>query len=251
MSDRITFGHPLYGAELRLARARQLIGTLHRQYQRWANLHEEPEIAQRFDRDRGVLNIQPLIHRESVIRVPRMSLTVGEIAYNVRSALDFLVYSIARANNNGVEVDGTQFPMEDVESRYWGRWSGTDDTTGRRIARYLDKIPKTVADDLAHYQPFANCRWAELLRDISNRDKHRHLSTLTTSTKLVPDEPIRRVIDPVKNAQSFHLKGQIEVGVFLPTGEDVIDAAHLIQGEARALIRSYAGRFKIPPPGFI
>jgi hypothetical protein len=251
MSDRITYGHPLYGAELRLARARQLIGTLHRQYARWANLHDKAEIAQRFDRDRGVLNLQPLIHPSSVIHVPRMSLTVGEIAYNVRSALDFLVYSIARASNNGVEVDGTQFPMEDSESRYWARWTGTDAKTQNKVARYLDKIPKDVADDLAHYQPFANCGWIKLLRDISNRDKHRHLHTLTTTTKLIPEQPIRRVIDPIKNAQSLHIDGQIEVSVFLPTGEDIVDAAHLIQSEARALVRSYARRFKIPPPGFV
>ncbi len=253
MSDRITYGHPLYGAELRLARARQLIGTMHRQYQRWANVHESPEVKQSFNPGTGVLNIQPMIHKASVIYVPRISLTLGEVNYNVRSALDFLVYSIARACNNGVEVKGTQFPLEDEESTYWMRWTGKAPKTGKPIrpnAHWLKGIPKDVADNLAHYQPW-QCDWTKLLREISNLDKHRHLTTLTTTTRLVPERPIRRVIDPVNRTQSFHLKGQVEVSVALPDGMDVVYAAHLIQSEARALIRSYAGRFKLPAPGFV
>jgi hypothetical protein len=132
-----------------------------------------------------------------------------------------------------------------------GRWTGTNAKTKRNVAKYLDKVPKDVAEDLAHYQPFSNCGWSEILRDISNRDKHRHLNTLTVTNKLIPEGEISRVIDPVANAQSLHMEGQLEVGVYLPTGEDVIDAAHLIQREARALVRSYAGRFKFPPPSFV
>jgi hypothetical protein len=250
----IKFGHPLYGAELRLARARRLIGTLHRQYARWAALHESSGIQENFDRATGVLRISAAIHEDRKIHIPRMSITLGEIAYNVRSSLDFLVYSIARANNaNYAEVDGTQFPMEDSPERFWMRWTGKNPETGKPIpasAKWLKNIPKGVAEDLEHYQPFAS-PWVAILRDISNRDKHRHLTTLTISTNLLPEGPIRIAVNPVKNAQSIHYRGQIEIGVFLPTGEDVIDAANLVQSEATALIRRYASRFTLPGPRFV
>jgi hypothetical protein len=248
------YGHPLYGAELRLARARQLIGTMHRQYQRYANTHERTGWDGVIDKSTGMLTIYPRLSDERHVHVPRLSLTFGEVAYNVRSALDYLIYSIARANNNGVEVSGTQFPLEDSSSRYWARWTGTDAKTGKQVARTLNKIPQDVAKDLAHYQPFAKCSWAELLRDISNPDKHRHLTTLSTSAKFVSDRPVLRVIDTQSNRQTIPLKGEIEISVAIHFGGgliDIIEASHLVQREATALIRSYAGRFKIPPPGFV
>jgi hypothetical protein len=252
--SRIAFGHPLYGAELRLARARQLIGTMHRQYQRYADAHEHSGWNQSFDRTTGTLSLSPALSDARHVHVPKISITLGEIAYNIRSALDYLIYSIARANNNGKEVRGTQYPIEDSEERYWMRWTGKDPKTGRDVARWLNKIPRDVAEDLAHYQPFAHCAWAELLRDISNPDKHRHLTTLGISAEFIPDRPVLGVIDSETKRQSVHLSGKVAIGVTLKSGRDTIDiieASNLVQREARALIRGYAGRFKLPPPGFV
>jgi len=184
----------------------------------------------------------------------RSSITLGEVIYNVRSALDFLVYSIARANNDGVELDGTQFPLEDHAGAYWTRWTGKN-AKGKPInakAHWLKNIPKAVAVDLEHYQPYA-CSWTKLIRDVSNRDKHRHLSTLTVTLGFRPTARPVRPIDPVDEKQAFVFpSGIVEIGIYLPDGgQDVLDAAHLIQREARALIRSYARIFKLPPPGLI
>jgi hypothetical protein len=248
---RIEFGHPLYGAELRLARARRLIGTMNRQYQQWANAHKDSGWNKRFEKETGNLTLTPAFSGARHVYVPRISITLGETAYNVRSALDYLVYSIARASNRGIEVSGIQFPIEDSDARYWMRWTGKDPKSGRDVPKWLNKIPKDVADNLAHCQPFSHCRWAELLRDISNPDKHRHLTTLNISNTFISDRPVLGVIDTKTNRHTFHLRGQIEVGVSLQTGEDIIDAAKLVESEARALVRSYAGRFKLPPPGFV
>ncbi len=218
-----------------------------RQYQQWANAHGE------FNQsvDAGRLTMSPKIPDARHVYVPRISLTLGEIAYHVRSTLDYLVFSIAGYCNKGRPVSGTQFPLEDCEARYWMRWTGTDPRTGREVAKWLNKIPKEVALDFAHYQPFAGCKWAALLRDISNPDKHRHLTTLDSEATFIPSRPPLGVIDTHTGSQSVHLHGGIEVGVSLKTGEDVLDASKLAESEARALVRSYAGRFHLSPRRFV
>ena len=254
MGSRIEFGHPLHGAELRLARARRLIGTMHRQYQRYADTHERSGWNGRLDRATGNLALSPKLSDERYVHVPRISITLGEVAYNVRSAMDFLVYSIARATNNGIEVRGTQFPLESTSHRYWARWTGRDVKTSQRVPRMLNKIPQEVAKDLANYQPFAKCIWAELPTVISSPDKHRHLTTLGTSAEFIPDRPVLRVIDAKSGSQTIHLKGKVQISVTLEfRGDtiDVIDASNLVQREATALIRSYASRFQLPGPRFV
>jgi hypothetical protein len=254
MGSQIEFGHPLHGAELRLARARQLIGTMHRQYQRYADTHERSGWIGRVDETTKHLRLSPRLSNERHVHVPRVSITLGEVAYNVRSALDFLVYSIARASNDCIEVRGTQFPLESTPHRYWARWTGKDTKTGKRVPRMLNKIPHDVAKDLAHYQPFAKCVWAELLSEISNPDKHRHLTTLGTSAEFIPDRPVLSVIDTKSGGQTIHLKGKVQISVSLEFRGDTIDvikASNLVQREATALIRSYAGRFQLPGPRFV
>lgn len=124
----------------------------------------------------------------------------------------------------------------------------------RQLIGTLNKIPHEIAKDLSHYQPYARCVWAELLRDISNPDKHRHLTTLGVSAEFVSDRPILRVIDTESNRHTIPMRGKIKVSVtfdFRDNPIDIIEASHLVQREATALIRSYAGRFKIPPPGLV
>jgi hypothetical protein len=118
----------------------------------------------------------------------------------------------------------------------------------------LNKIPKDVAANLANYQPFAKCIWAELLRDISNPDKHRHLTTLGTSAEFVPDRPMLRIVDTHMHRQTIHLRGKVQISVtiqFRGDALDIIDASDLVQRGATALVRSYAGRFQGTQPIFV
>lgn len=246
------FGHPLFGAHLRLRRARNCIGTLKRQMQRWSEAHRE-QFRVEVDAQSRRVRITPVVPEERHMHLPRMSVTIGETAYHTRSALDYLVYSIARGNNGGTHVGGTQFPIEDVETVYWSRWTGKDPKTGRGVARYLKKIPKPVADDLFHYQPFSGCRWTEMLRDLSNPDKHRQLTTLTTYATFRPHggNKVLGVMDPNTGLETVHLSGEVQVVVELEGGEEIVGAFQLIEREARALIRSYAGRFQFDPTRFV
>jgi hypothetical protein len=249
---RIVFGHPLYGAELRLGRARQLIGTMRRQYERWQSAIQAADPRQEFSYEGGYLLFRPELRAINLRHVPRISITLGETIYNIRAALDYLVYSIARASNEGVEVDETQFPLSGSKDGYWNlRWTGADPVTEKNRPGTLNNIPKDVADDLAHYQPFSGCAWAILLSSLSNADKHRSLTTLTTHYEFRPTGESIVEEHPYTHDKSIQRLGEIEVGLLLPTGEDVVESADLVQREVRALIRSYAGRFEFPPPRFI
>ena len=115
MGSEIKFGHPLYGAELRLARARQLIGTMRRQQRRWAEATLGAEFHQEFAHETGHLLLRPELRAINLRHVPRISITLGETVYNIRAALDYLVYSIVRASNGAVEIDETQFPLSVTE----------------------------------------------------------------------------------------------------------------------------------------
>lgn len=93
----------------------------------------------------------------------RLLVLLGEVCYNLRSALDYLVYELAILDS-GVEQDGTQFPLEDLKERFTGN-----------APRMLKGLNPAHVAAIERLQPFNGCAWAQQLRDISNPDKHRHL----------------------------------------------------------------------------
>lgn len=227
--------HPLYGAYLRTRRARQLIGTLRRQLQRWTDaqatgeLHFKQIEATVFEVSR---NDPPVEH------LFRAAITIGEIAYNCRAALDYLVAELARWSNNGKEVRGTQFPIEDREDLYFARVTGINpDDPEKKIGRYLKKVPKEAVEIFRELQPFAGGEWTELLRDISNPDKHRFVP-LISSNEDFRDSTYDPVTETIKGKLAVHV-------VFEHNRElDVVHGLTVIQRETANLIVGLAPVFK-------
>jgi len=50
-------------------------------------------------------------------RLPLVSILIGEICYNLRSALDYLVYELAILDSSKRQ-DGTQFPIDDTPEKF-------------------------------------------------------------------------------------------------------------------------------------
>lgn len=117
---------------------------------------------------------------------PLASMLVGEIVYNLRAALDYAVFALARANT-GTDVPGTQFPIDADPATFDAR-SG-----GRAGRAFLRGVHADHVDVIRHLQPFAGCQWTALLRDLSNPDKHRRLTVLVTESEI---DPYFKVIDP-------------------------------------------------------
>lgn len=94
---------------------------------------------------------------------PMFGVWVGEIAYNLRAALDYLVYRLAMLDS-GKTVDGTQFPIEDTVEGFQ-----------KRRSRFLRGVNEAHVAAIEELQPYKGADWTRLLRDLSNIDKHRTL----------------------------------------------------------------------------
>ena len=95
--------------------------------------------------------------------LPEASAIVGDAVNNLRSALDYLVYELAR-HNEGKEVRNTQFVIA----------RSTREFEDQKKTR-LKSLTERQVENIRNVQPFQGVTWTELLRDISNPDKHRHL----------------------------------------------------------------------------
>jgi len=95
---------------------------------------------------------------------PMFSILVGEVCYNLRVALDYLVFALARLDS-GAEQKGTQFPIahDAAEFKKQGR-------------SRLKGLTPTHVKAIEALQPYNHgCEWIGRLRDWSNPDKHRTL----------------------------------------------------------------------------
>lgn len=100
------------------------------------------------------------------------SLTAGDIIHNMRSALDNLVYALAVAHSgipSEEQARTLQFPICDNAGEFEKR--------NRNIAR----LSSAAQADVVAIQPYNNQREGfrhplAVLRDLSNIDKHRHIT---------------------------------------------------------------------------
>jgi hypothetical protein len=93
----------------------------------------------------------------------RFGTLIGEISYNLRCALDYLVYALAELDA-GTPQKNTQFPIMDAAKDFAGR--------GMTMLIGVNAAHVTAIERL---QPYMGCKWTGRLRDISNTDKHRHI----------------------------------------------------------------------------
>jgi hypothetical protein len=91
-----------------------------------------------------------------------LSLPVSDCIYNLRSALDYLVYELAISDSGKVQ-EQTQFPIVDCEKNF---------NEQKYRLRGLHEHHIRAIEAL---QPYKGIEWTKTLRDISNPDKHRHL----------------------------------------------------------------------------
>jgi hypothetical protein len=91
-----------------------------------------------------------------------LGIRVGEFCYNLRTALDYVVFELARLDS-GTTQDFTQFPLVDTTDKFRA-W--------KKQAR-LKRIDERHIAMMQRFQPCYGCHWAKALVRISNKDKHR------------------------------------------------------------------------------
>jgi hypothetical protein len=229
--------HPLHGAELRVKRARALIGTLQRQQKAWALAHED------FLQAVAVApNKIELAMGTDNTRLGRMSVTIGEITYNMRAALDYTVWAIAYAAN-GKPIAGTQFPIESNPAVFASRVTGKN-KDGKPVGRYLKGVPADYVQAIRDLQPFAGCKWTKDLRDFSNPDKHRHLSPLRGKIRMQIHSAGLGELHPETDKPSVLLNYDAEMQVFFMDGRDMIDTLKAIHREVVATVAFFKKGFR-------
>jgi len=153
--------HPLDGCFERVIRADEHLAELKREI---AIVFEKQAHAVPFDLDPNpphrVINLGPPSETFFGMRIGTLT---GEICYNLRSALDYLVFELAILDS-GSPQDGTQFPIMDAPK----------DFAGRGKTAYLKGINAAHVACIERLQPYNGCNWTRRLRDCSNADKHRH-----------------------------------------------------------------------------
>jgi hypothetical protein len=100
----------------------------------------------------------------------KFSVLVGEICYNLRAALDYLIYELARLDTGSIRKR-TKFLIEDCPKQFVGNIKDMGLTAAHVAA-------------VERLQPYRGCEWTATLRDISNPDKHRTLIAIQAEHEL-------------------------------------------------------------------
>lgn len=153
--------HPLDGCLERVRRAEEHLAELEREE---AAVFEKQACAVRFDLDKNpphpAINVR--LPKETFAGV-RLGTLTGEICYNLRCALDYLIYALAE-HDSGSPQKGTQFPIMDAANDFAAR--------GNEMLVGVNAVHIAAVERL---QPYNGSQWTRWLRDISNTDKHRHI----------------------------------------------------------------------------
>jgi hypothetical protein len=158
--------HPLDGAFERLDRAQKHfaelcghVATFRQEYLDACRIYVEPN---------PPYEIHPF-PPQTIDHPPIVSVLLGEIVYNLRSALDYLAFELARHDSGQIQ-ENTQFPIDDTPEKF-----------ARSITTRLRGVSSAHVLLIEKLQPYTGCNWTEVLRDISNPDKHRQLTARGSS----------------------------------------------------------------------
>jgi hypothetical protein len=120
----------------------------------------------------------------------RLGIVAGEALYNLRAALDYLIFALAWLDS-GSQQDNTQFPIADSPAS----WT-------KQAKSRLKGVKVKHRAMIEKHQPFRGCEWPETLRTLSNPDKHRTLTAVFSQfegsfqvqrdkAEPVPNDPVR------------------------------------------------------------
>lgn len=181
---------------------------------------------------------------------PRASVLVGTIVYHLRAALDYLVYELA-VNDSGVIQHGTQFIIEDVKADPKNRSYGFD---ARAKSKLCGLSPAHIAM-IESIQPYNGVTWTEILRDLSNSDKHRKLTVIESSNFVSHDVRIGEegsfkgelgtTLRRIGGGKEIHIKAEsmVYVGFAERNYIPVLKTLDGIKREVRSLIDSFKPEF--------
>ena len=156
---------------------------------------------------------------------PRIGIRVGEMVYNLRAALDDLIFSLAW-HDGGSRPEGEherllQFPFDDSPKFFEGR---------------RDTMLKGLTEDhialVKRYQPHKGCDWTRTLREISNADKHRQITALAGAINTYDFESfvsLDEIPEAVRERVRAASPGGMDVGLYATLDVALMDGSPLAE----------------------
>jgi hypothetical protein len=138
---------------------------------------------------------------------PRISRLIGEVVQNLRTALDYLVYELARFDAKTI-VENTQFVIVDSEKDFQKNLWHLRGLTGEHIAAFK------------RLQPFDGCQWTKRIADLSNPDKHCHL-TIVKSPVIVAIDP--RITQAILAGEHVNVNDYATISITFSDGLPAIE----------------------------
>lgn len=165
---------------------------------------------------------------------PRIiSVIVGEVVYNLRAALDYLIYSLAWLDSGQHQVK-TQFPITDTPKVFREQRLG-----------FLRGVSDEHVEKVREFQPFAGCKWSATLRNLSNQDKHWALAVTSTAhagtIEIDPPIPSPMTDEYVEAFQAGRVKitHDPSIDVTFANGPPVVQGLHSLEAGVRDVLRSF------------
>jgi hypothetical protein len=174
----------------------------------------------------------------------RFPVLIGEICYNLRTALDCLIFELAKLDA-GSEQDNTQFPIEDTPVGFM-----------KNKKRFkIDLLTAEHVTSIQAVQPYKGCNWSKRLRDYSNLDKHREFVSTTGTADYHVHSSLEKdlfrcsgyepeVPHPISGLPPMKVKVYISGKVKFKDGVPVIKAIEEIKSGVADTLRSFEPSFK-------
>jgi hypothetical protein len=204
--------HPLHGCYARIQRASRYV---HETEQLLIDVARECE-------EQVIVNPDGTMFFDHVPQIPTdLPLAISDAIHNMRAAMDYLIYQLAKLDS-GVFQLGTQFPIEDhkITTTPSGNQIGFD-ISKKKMLKGLTPDHRNRIEEL---QPYKGIEWTRNLRDISNPDKHRDLTPITSErAKMVfwsggPNGKGKRLPD----GNTLQAQPEQAVTIVLPSGNTLI-----------------------------
>lgn len=221
------------GATLRLVRAADHLDEMKQMIDRYRSNHPSPMrmFVPKSQVESG--RFSPRLDWSESGKPPRreLAILVGEFSYNLRAALDYLVHQLAALN--GAKYRFRYFPIETTRKK----WK-------QRRSTWLDGLDDKHIALISGYQPFSGAHWMELLKVMSNHDKHQSLNVVVSrfggpltisKEKLIPVEGEQDVLE--------HPLPDQRVDFLLIEKLDLISTLHIILFEMAKLMDDFRPLF--------
>jgi hypothetical protein len=236
--------HPLDSAFERVNRASEHFSEFKRRVAVWNNAQYHAAEWQFDPQDPSKISVG----LSKIIPMPlRIGTLLGEICYNLRTALDYVIFELAKLDSSGIPQDGTQFPIEDAPKGF--AW--------RQKRGWLKGLNSAHIAAIEALQPYNACNWTKALRDISNPDKHRNITNFAGDMSLKAIMRIGDIDEAFESApgtvshkrhpvtgEEVYVKLHLTTEVQLRDGTPVIETLEIVKLKISETLEAFKPEFK-------